>query len=53
MHSYLRAIGFSKVKSKIEQNKIITAALNDATFRREIEIRSDIKLVQINRSFSH
>ena len=51
MHSYLRAIGFSKVKSKIEQNKIITAALNDATFRREIEIRSDIKLVQINRSF--
>lgn len=51
MHSYLRAIGFSKIKSKSEQNKIIAAALNSATFRREIEIRSDIKLVQISHSF--
>lgn len=51
MHSYLRAIGFSKVKSKSEQNKIIAAALNNASVRREIEIRSDIKLVQISRSF--
>lgn len=51
MHSYLRAIGFSKIKSKSEQNEIIADALNNATVRREIEIRSDIKLVQVNRSF--
>lgn len=51
MHSYLRAIGFSKLKNKSEQNKLITAALNDSTERREIEIGSDTRLVQINRCF--
>lgn len=49
MHSYLRAIGFSKLKNKIEQNTLITAALNDSTNRREIEIGADTKLIQINR----
>lgn len=51
MHSYLRAIGFSKLKNKGEQNKLITAALNDATDRREIGIGSDTLLVQVNRTF--
>ena len=50
MHSYLRAIGFSKLKNKSDQNKLITAALNDATDRREIELGTT-KLVQINRNF--
>ena len=48
MHSYLRAIGFSKFKNKSEQNKIITAALKNATDKREIEVGSNTKLVQIN-----
>lgn len=51
MHSYIRAIGFSKLKNKSEQNKLITAALNDATDRREIEIGSETRLIQINRTF--
>ncbi len=51
MHRYLRAIGFSKLKNKSDQNKLITAALNDATDRREIEIGPDTRLVQINRPF--
>lgn len=51
MHSYLRAIGFSKLKNKREQNTLITSALENATDKMEIEIGSGIKLVQINRSF--
>lgn len=51
MHRYLRAIGFSKLKNKSDQNKLITSVLNDATDRREIEIGSDTKLIQINRPF--
>ena len=41
MHSYFRAIGFSKLKNKSEQNKLITAALNDATDKKEIEVNSE------------
>ncbi|MBQ4059656.1 MAG: DUF3881 family protein [Lachnospiraceae bacterium] len=51
MHSYFRAIGFSKLKNKSEQNKLITAALNDATDKKEIEVNSETKLLQFNRSF--
>ena len=51
MHSYLRAIGFSKLKNKREQNTLITSALENATDKMEIEIGSGIRLVQINRSF--
>lgn len=51
MHSYFRAIGFSKLKNKSEQNTLITAALNDATDKREIEVSSGTKLLQFNRSF--
>lgn len=53
MHSYLRAIGFSKLKNKSDQNKLITAALNDSTDKREIEIGSNIKLIQFNRSYGN
>ena len=49
MHSYLRAIGFSKLRTKSEQNKLITAALNDATNRTEIE--SNVKMIQFDRDF--
>lgn len=51
MHSYFRAIGFSKLKNKSEQNKLITAALNDASDKREIEIGSGTRLLQFNRNF--
>lgn len=51
MHSYYRAIGFSKLRNKSEQNKLVTAALNDATDKREIEIGSGTRLLQFNRSF--
>lgn len=51
MHSYLRAIGFSKLKNKREQNTLITSALKNAADKMEIEIGSDIRLVQINHSF--
>lgn len=53
MHSYLRSIGFSKLRNKSEQNKLITAALNDATDKREIEIGCNTKLVQINRNYGN
>ncbi len=51
MHSYLRAIGFSKIKNKGEQNKLITNILNQSTNKTELEIGSDTKLVQINYSY--
>lgn len=53
MHSYLRAIGFSRLKTKSNQNKLITAALNDATNKLEISIGSESRLVQINRNFGN
>lgn len=51
MHSYLRAIGFSRLKTKSEQNKLITAALNDATSKQEVSIGAETILSQINRNF--
>ena len=50
MHNYLRAIGFSKLKNKIEENTLITASLNDYSNRSEIEIGSDTTLTQITKS---
>lgn len=50
MHSYLRAIGFSKLKNKIEENTLITAALNDYTNRSEIEIGANTTLIQITKA---
>ncbi len=51
MHSYFRAIGFSQLKNKGQQNKLVTAALNDATDKKEIDVSSTTKLLQFNRSF--
>lgn len=53
MHSYLRAIGFSKIKKNSEQNKLIAVALSNASKKQEIEIGSDLKLVQINHDFGN
>lgn len=53
MHNYLRAIGFSKLKNKSDQNKLISAALNDSKEKKEIEIGSNTKLVQINRNYGN
>ena len=47
MHSYFRAIGFSKLKNKIEQNTLIKTALKDASDRREIDVGSDTRLIQV------
>ncbi len=51
MHSYFRAIGFSKLKNKSEQNKLITAALNNATDKKQIEVSSDTRILQFNYDF--
>ena len=47
MNSYFRAIGFSKLKNKIEQNTLVKTALKEAADRREIEVGSDTRLIQV------
>ena len=47
MHSYFRAIGFNNLKNKIEQNTLIKTAFKDATDRREIEVSSSTKIIQV------
>lgn len=49
MHSYLRAIGFSKINNKSEQNKLITTILNHSNDFREIELPSGVRFTQINK----
>jgi len=51
MHQYLRAIGFSKIHNKTEQNKLVNAALHDFSTKQEISIGVDTNLVQIERYF--
>lgn len=53
MHSYLRTIGFSQLKTRKEQNKLITAILNDDANKFEVSIASEPKLVQISHSFGN
>lgn len=53
MHNYLRAIGFSRLRFKSEQNKLISDAILDATTKQEISIGANTRLVQINRSFGN
>lgn len=53
MHNYLRAIGFSRLQFKSEQNKLIAAAINDITTKQEISIGANIKLTQMNRDFGN
>ncbi|MBE5925262.1 MAG: DUF3881 family protein [Lachnospiraceae bacterium] len=48
MHSYYRAIGFSKLKNKIEQNVLINTAIKEAADKREIEVGADTKIIQYN-----
>lgn len=48
MHSYFRAIGFSKLKNKIEQNALIKTALKESADRREIDVGADTRLIQVN-----
>ncbi|MCM1497095.1 MAG: DUF3881 family protein [Clostridium sp.] len=51
MHSYLRAIGFSKLRNKRAQNELITYMLNTAVDRKEIDVSADTRLVQVDREF--
>lgn len=53
MHNYFRAIGFSKLKNKIEQNTLIKTALEESVDRREIEVGADTRLVQVNYSLGN
>lgn len=53
MHRYLRAIGFSKIRTKCDQNKLINAALHDFSSRKEISIGAETNLVQIDRLFGN
>ena len=53
MHRYLRAIGFSKIRTKSAQNKLINAALHDYSNRQEISIGAKTNLVQIDRLFGN
>ena len=48
MNSYFRAIGFSKLKNKIEQNTLVKTALKEGTDRREIDVGADTRLIQID-----
>ncbi|MCR5701539.1 MAG: DUF3881 family protein [Lachnospiraceae bacterium] len=48
MHSYYRAIGFSKLKNKIEQNVLINTAIKEAADKREIDVGADTKIIQYN-----
>ncbi len=48
MHSYLRAIGFSKIKNNNDQNQLITSAICNSTHRQEIKTGADTTLAQIN-----
>lgn len=47
MNSYFRAIGFSKLKNKIEQNTLVKTALKEGADRREIEVGADTRLIQV------
>lgn len=53
MHRYLRAIGFSKIRTKSAQNKLVNAALHDFSSRQEISIGAETSLVQIDRLFGN
>jgi hypothetical protein len=53
MHRYLRAIGFSKIRTKSEQNKLVNAALHDYSNKKEISIGAETNLVQLNRIFGN
>jgi hypothetical protein len=53
MHRYLRAIGFSKIRTKSEQNKLVNAALHDYSSKKEISIGAETNLVQLNRVFGN
>ncbi|MDO5154338.1 MAG: DUF3881 family protein [Eubacteriales bacterium] len=53
MHRYLRAIGFSKIRTKSEQNKLVNAAFHDFSTKQEISVGVDTNLVQINRFFGN
>lgn len=53
MHRYLRAIGFSKIRTKSQQNKLVNAFLHDFSSRQEVSVGVDANLVQINRLFGN
>ena len=53
MHRYLRAIGFSKLKNKIEENTLTNTVLHDYTSWQEIDITSDTTLIQVGRQIGN
>lgn len=53
MHSFYRAIGFSKYTTKSEQDKLINLSISKPTSRQITHITADTELVQINHQFGH
>ncbi len=51
MHSYLRAIGFSNIKTKSQANILIDNAINNPTTRISTTISTNTSLVQISKDF--
>ena len=53
MHRYLRAIGFSKLKNKTEENTLTNTVLKDYTSWQEIDVASDTTLIQVGRQIGN
>ena len=47
MHSYLKAIGFSKIKSRIEMEKLMKALISDATEKKIYKINDEITAAEL------
>lgn len=51
MHNYLRAIGFSKLKNKKQENELISIAVEDADERLYTSLDYDTMLAEYNKYF--
>jgi len=51
MHSYLRAIGFSKIDNRTELNKLIGQVIEKASYKKTIELSEQMSLTEMSMSF--
>ena len=52
MHTYLRAVGFSKVDNRIELDKILGIVMSSPLVRKETTLDSDIRFSEMRYDFS-
>lgn len=52
MHSYLRAIGFGKLKKETEVNKLLKETIRDYTVRKAVKNDKDSAFLEYSRNFS-